>query len=384
MRIVRSHTLMTRPAPIEYPADWASRNVTLAHDWLTGMRGGENCLELLCNGFPEARVVTLIHAEKAISESINSHPISTSWLQRLPGIEARYRNFLPVFPLAVRGLPRAEGDLLISTSHCVAKAAPTAPGVPHLSYCFTPMRYAWLFYEEYFGTNPLKAAVLKPVLAALRSWDRRSASRVTRFIGISRHVQDRIQRFYGRESDLVYPPVDTHYYTVEETPREDFGLIVSALVPYKRVDLAVRTYTEHGWPLRVVGVGGDLERLRSLAGPSVELLEWQPREAIRDLYRSCSHLVFPGEEDFGIVPLEAQACGAPVIAFRRGGAMETVVDGETGIFFDAQTPEALAEAVERARATDWDPAHIRRHAEGFGMQAFIDGMQRCIQTHAPA
>ena len=373
---------MTEAPIVEYPAHWKSRRVTLAHDWLTGMRGGENCLELLCAGFPDARIMTLIHGANAVSDTINNRQIDTSWLQRVPGIQQRYRNFLPLFPMAMRGLPPADGDLLISTSHCVAKAAPARPEVPHLSYCFTPMRYAWLFYDEYFGSSPAKALVLKPILAALRRWDQQTAPRVTRFIGISKHVQARIQRFYGRESDLVYPPVDTHFYTPGTEPREEFDLIVSALVPYKRVDLAVRAYTERGWNLRVVGVGGDLERLRSVAGPTVQLLEWQTRDAIHELYRRCQHLIFPGEEDFGIVPLEAQACGTPVIAFARGGALETVIANETGVFFETQSVPDLMDAVERARAIDWDRAHIRGHAEGFGMQAFIDGIDRSIRTHA--
>ena len=369
---------MTTP-PYTMPANWASLRVALSHDWLTGMRGGERVLELLCEGFPDATLHALLYKQGSVSDTIARHTIRTSFLQSIPGIHLRYRYFLPLFPLAIAGLRAPPADLLISTSHCVAKALRVEPGTKHLCYCFTPMRYAWTFYGEYFGNNPLKKALLKPTLAALRSWDRSVSDRVDRFIGISRHVADRIHRCYGREADVVYPPVNTHFYTPGPAGDDGFDLMVSALVPYKRLDLAVEAYSQLGYPLKVVGTGTDRAALEAIAGPNVEFLGWQSDEQVRDLYRRCRFLVFPGEEDFGIVPVEAQACGKPVIAFERGATLESLVPGRTAIFFKDQTPASLLAAVETAKATRWDTNAIRANAERFSVQAFLDGLDQSIQ-----
>ena len=362
-----------------FPAAWSGLDVSLCHDWLTGMRGGERVLEVLCQGFPRAEIRTLIHHRAAISETINRHPITTSWMQHLPGINRYYRRLLPLFPLAIETLPRARGDWLISTSHCVAKGLRTAPGTRHLCYCFTPMRYAWTFFKEYFGGRPAAALVARPLLAALRAWDRRTAARVDHFVAISHHVRRRIETFYQREADVVYPPVDTQRYRPDGRPPGSFDLIVSALVPYKRIDLAVAAYTRAGMPLKIVGVGGERARLQAMAGPTVEFLGWQADDRVGDLYCGCRLLVFPGEEDFGIVPLEAQSCGRPVVAYARGGALETVVDGVSGVFFREQTEASLLSAVHACAAATWNPAAIRAHAERFGVQSFIDGMAAAME-----
>jgi glycosyltransferase involved in cell wall biosynthesis len=367
---------------IQFPEEWNALDVVLCHDWLTGMRGGERVLEILCRAFPRAPIYTLIHNPSALSPDILAHPVHTSFLQHIPAILRKYRYFLPLFPAAVNTLRPPRADLVISTSHCVAKSLRPAPGSRHLCYCFTPMRYAWCLYDEYFGKNPLKATVAKPVLAALRRWDRATASRVNRFVAISRHVRERIRTAYGRESDVVYPPVNTARCTPSNpatAPQSSFDLIVSALVPYKRVDLAVAAYNRMGHPLLIVGTGTEFDRIRRMAAANVQLLGWQPDEHVLELYRSCRLLVFPGEEDFGIVPLEAQACGKPVVAFRRGGALETLREGTTGVFFDAQTPDALSAAVQTCARTTWNSAAIRRHAEDFGHQAFIDGLAESIR-----
>ncbi len=365
-----------------YPAAWSSLRTVLGHDWLTGMRGGERVLELLADGFPGAPILTLLQHRTAISDRINRHPIQTSCLQRIPNIQERYRFLLPVFPLALKTLHTPPADLLITTSHCVIKGLPRPAGGRHLCYCFTPMRYAWLFFDLYFGGNPARKACAAPLLALLRAWDRRTNAGVDRFVGISRHVQDRIRRFYGRESDLVYPPVDTGRCTPDGRPPGDYDLIVSALVPYKRLDLAVRVYTRTGRKLKIAGIGGEAARLKAMAGPSVEFLGRLPDDAILDLYRGCRALVFPGEEDFGIVPVEAMACGRPVIAFARGGATETVADGISGVFFNEQTESSLREATERAGDIPWDPEAIRHHAQSFSEARFISGMadsiRRCL------
>lgn len=366
---------------VQYPAEWRGLKTALAHDWLTGMRGGEKCLELLCAGFPDAHLHCLIHRRGRVSQVIENRPIHTSILQRVPGIFQHYRYFLPMFPLAIRTAGRPDGDLLISTSHCAAKGLPVARHTRHLCYCFTPMRYAWTFHEEYFGSSPLKRALLAPPLAGLRVWDKANSANVDRFVAISRHVQDRIRRFYDRDADVVYPPADTNFYTPGENgAREDTDLVVSALVPYKRVDLAVDAYNESGRRLLVVGSGTEFDQLKAKARPNITFLGWQSDEQIRDLYRTCRFLVFPGEEDFGIVPVEAMACGLPVLAYRRGGVTETVVDQVTGSFFDEQSPAALNACRAAAEHLALDPSAIRRRAELFSQQAFVDGIAASIRA----
>lgn len=363
-----------------FPTTWKNLNTLLCHDWLTGMRGGERVLEILCEGFPSAPLYTLIHHSSAIADTINRHPIHTSWLQQIPGIAQHYRYLLPLFPAAMERFSPAPADLLISTSHCVAKNIRTSGNTAHLCYCFTPMRYAWLFHGEYLGANPLKRLAARPILAWLRRHDRATASRVTRFVAISRHVQARIKTFYGRDSDVVYPPVDLDRWTPDDRAPGSFDLVASALVPYKRIDLAIRAYTRMGRSLKVVGVGSELTHLKQMAGPTIEFLGWQSDEQLLDLYRSCRALIFPGEEDFGIVPLEVQACGRPVIAYGCGGALETVTDGVSGLFFQQQTVESLIEAVTRGEAAKWDPNAIRRNAERFGVATFIEGIDQSIRN----
>ena len=355
-------------------------NVALVHDWLTGMRGGERVLEILGGIYPQAPIYTLLCRKDAISQEIKRHQIHTSWLQHIPQIHKYYRYFLPLFPAAISSFRPPRADLVISTSHCVAKGIPLEPGTKHLCYCFTPMRYAWVFYEEYFGKNSIKKQVLDRVLASLRKWDYARNSNVTRFVAISEHVRQRIQKFYDRDADIVYPPVNTDYWHPGPgTPTGDFDLIVSALVPYKRVDLAIAAYNKLGTPLKIVGSGTEYERLRKEAQPNVKFLGWRPDAEIRELYRNCRCLVFPGEEDFGIVPVEAQACGRPVVAYGRGGALETVVAEKTGVFFNELTADSLAAAIQKCAEKIWDPLAIREHSEKFSTQNFINGITAAIE-----
>ncbi|MDD2239327.1 MAG: glycosyltransferase [Kiritimatiellae bacterium] len=359
-----------------------ARTVALAHDWLNGMRGGERCLDLICKEYPQADIYTLLYRPEQVSEAINHRTVHESGLARLPFFREHYRWFLPLFPRAIESfrLPPST-DLVLSTSHCVAKGIVPPPGAKHLCYCFTPMRYAWALQAAYFGRNRLKRAVLDRMLARLRTWDREASVRVDRFVAISRHVQARIREYYGRESEVVYPPVATQYFTPDERGGDDgYDVVVSALVPYKRVDLAVQAYTRTGHPLKVAGVGTDMEALRKIAGPNVIFLGRVPDEGVRELYRRCRFLVFPGEEDFGIVPLEAQACGKPVLAYGRGGLLETVVAGQTGVFFGEQTEDALIDAVARAQAMTWDASAIRAHAEQFSEARFLDGLRAQIEA----
>jgi glycosyltransferase involved in cell wall biosynthesis len=359
----------------------AGRRVVLGHDWLTGMRGGERVLQVLAEAFPDAPIATLLGDPASVSPALRAHPWIVSQLQRVPGACRHYRCLLPLMPLAASRLRLPPADLLLTTSHCVAKGFRPPPGAVHVCYCFTPMRYAWVCPDDYLGRG-LRRLCAAPLLAALRRWDRRSSRRVDRFVAISRAVAGRIERFYGRDCEVVHPPVDTDFFTPGPSGPSSpgtFDLLVSALVPYKRVDLAVRACTRAGRVLKVVGTGTEAARLRGLAGPTVEFLGWQTDAQIRDLYRACRLLVFPGEEDFGIVPLEAMACGKPVVAYARGGALETVRDGETGVLFARPDEESLLDALERAGRAAWDSASIRRHAETFGRARFEAGLAAALR-----
>lgn len=360
------------------PAD-AMERVVLVHDWLTGMRGGEKCLESACHRWPDAPLLTLLHRPGSVSPVIEDRPLLPSLLNRLPRVDRYYRFLLPLMPTAARWtVPDCE--LILSFSHCVAKSVRPPVGVPHVSYCFTPMRYAWHMRESYFKRGRLgrlKAETVNLLMARLRDWDRRTADRVTHFIAISKTVQDRIAECYNRDSVVIYPPVDTEFYTPSSERREDYYLVVSALAPYKRFDLAISACNRLGKKLVVIGSGQDAARLRALAGPTVSFLGWQPDSVIRDHFRTCRALLYPGEEDFGIVPLEAQACGAPVIAFARGGATETVralgeTQEPTGVFFPEQSVDSLMEAIGDFEAdfAAFDPRSARHHALAFRKERY--------------
>jgi len=350
--------------------------VALVHDWLTGMRGGEKCLEVLCRAFPQAKLYTLIHRKGSTSPAIESMAIHPSPLQRIPGVFRHYRHLLPLMPAAAGAWRIRDVDLVVSLSHCVAKSARVPAGVPHVCYCFTPMRYAWQgrdAYLESWSNRPIRQAAARLALNRLRDWDKAASSRVSHFVAISETIRDRIAACYQRDSLIIHPPVDTKFYhpAPVETPREDFYLIASALVPYKRIDQAVSYCGRTGRRLVVIGSGPERARLEAMAGPSVSFLGWQSDEAIRDHYRRSRALLFPGEEDFGIVPVEALACGAPVIALRRGGAAETV-DAACGRFYDEPTEEALGAAIEawEADGRPHDPTRARARAEAFALPVF--------------
>ena len=342
--------------------------VALVHDWLTGMRGGEKVLEVLCEIHPTADLFTLIHRRGSVSPTIERLGPRTSWLQYLPGIQRYYRACLPVFPFAIEQFDLDGYDFVISTSHCVAKSVIHPGRAPHLCYCFTPMRYAWDQFDAYFGPARLgdvRSRLMRTVMTRLARWDARTAGRVDRYVAISQHVARRIGRYYNREAAVVYPPVDTTFYHPDGGSPEPWVLMVTALVPYKRVDVGIEACRLAGVPLKIVGDGPDRRRLERSTGPDVELLAPQSGEGLRSLYRRASAVLLPGEEDFGIVPVEAQACGRPVVALGRGGALETVVNDVTGVLVADATAEAFAAGIERVRSRAFDAAGIRRHAMQF-------------------
>src|SRR5262245_51439315 len=356
--------------------------VALVHDWLTGMRGGERVLESVLGLFPQAEIFALVHVPGSVTPTIEARPIRTSFLQRLPGAPRRFRQYLPLFPLAVSRFDLRGYDLVLATSHCVAVGARPPAGAAHVVYCFTPMRYAWAFEGAYVGrVPPLARGALRAALAALRRWDCAAGRRAGHLGCISRHVAARIRRVWGREARVVYPPVRTELFRPAEPGAiGDAYLCVSALTPYKRVDIAVDACTRLGRRLDVIGTGPELRRLRRRAGPTVRFLGWQPDETVRQAVARCRAFLFPGEEEFGIAPLEATAAGRPVIAYGRGALTETTVDGATGLFFREQTVPALVEALERSEVTGWDPEKIRVHALRFGEEAFHTEMGTFVAT----
>ena len=365
--------------------------VALVHDWLTGMRGGEKVLEVLCRVYPDADVLTLFHVRGSVSPVIERLRPRTSLLQAVPGVERFYRYCLPLFPFAIEQFDLDRYDLVVSTSHCAAKSVVKTGRARHLCYCFTPMRYAWDQFEEYFGeprVGRVMNRVLRPVLKALARWDASTAGRVDRYVAISQHVATRIRRHYNRDASVVYPPVDTSFFCPDETVvPEDFLLIVSALVPYKRIDLAIAASRLSGMPLRIVGDGPEraaLTRLANAPGGDVQLLGPLPDGDVRGLYRRAAAVLLPGEEDFGIAPVEAQACGRPIVALARGGALETVIDGVTGVLVPDPTPEAFAAGITRAAAIPFDSRAIRAHAVKFDRAVFEQSIQSAIESMARA
>jgi glycosyltransferase involved in cell wall biosynthesis len=350
------------------------------------MRGGERCLEVFCELFPEAPLFTLLHVPGTVTPVIERRRIVTSFIQSLPSARTAYRRYLPLFPAAVRGLDVRGYDLVVSLSHCVAKSVRVAAGALHLSYCFTPMRYVWDLYDDYFGARagPLTRALMPPVAAALRRFDRRTDG-VDHFVAISGHIADRIRRVYGRGADVIHPPVSTERFAVAEGAGE-FYLIVSALAPYKRVDLAVAAASRLQRRLLVVGSGPEERRLRARAGPTVEFLGWRSDSEVAALFTRCRAVLFPAVEDYGIVPLEAAAAGRPTIALGRGGALETMiglddpVQPPTAVFFGEQTVDAVVAAMRTFEATEsrFDPIALRARAEMFDRARFKERVSEYV------
>ncbi len=359
--------------------------VAIVHDWLTGMRGGEKVLDAICELYPEAVIYTLVHVKGSVSERIESHPIHCSAVQRLPKAGEFYRQYLPLFPMMIETFDLDRYDLVISSSHCAAKSVIRSASATHVCYCHSPMRYAWDQFDSYFGpaqVGPVRSRLLRPVLAHLARWDAATAHRVDRFLANSQYVAGRIRRYYNRGSTVVHPPVDTIFYrrpaSALPQPFQPTFLIVSALVPYKRLDVAIAACRKVGAGLKIVGRGPEESRLRALSTSEVDFLGWRTNEEIRDLYREATAVLLPGTEDFGMVPVEAQACGTPVVALGHGGACETVQDGVTGILVANDSVDAFADGLERVRSLERDPDACRAHAERFSRAHFMTNFQHAV------
>ena len=356
-------------------------SIALIHDWLVTMRGGERALEAMCELYPDARLCTLVHRKGSCSGTIESMDIRTSPIQDLPFGLSHYQYYLPLFPAAIRTFNLSKFDIVISSSHAAAKGVRVSSKALHFCYCYTPMRYIWDQYDAYFGPGraPLPSRLaMRLMLGPLRRWDVQTARKVDYFIAISRNVQERIRRIYRRESVVIYPPVDVGRFSASD--RDDgYFLVVSALVPYKRVDLAVEAFNSLGEKLLVIGTGPELKHLQSMAKKNIEFLGWVGEEALPRYYQGCRALIFPGEEDFGIVPVEAMASGKPVIAYGKGGALETVIEGKTGLLFREQTAEGLREAVKKLPSLSTDPPAIRAESLRFDAPRFKERLAEFIQ-----
>jgi glycosyltransferase involved in cell wall biosynthesis len=358
--------------------------VAIVHDWLTGMRGGEKVLDAICELYPGARLFTLVHLPGRVSPRIESRPMTRSLVNWLPKSGDLYRHYLPLFPTVVELFDLDGYDLVISSSHCAVKSVIRSATATHVCYCHSPMRYAWDQFGAYFGPEQvgrLRSRLFRPVLARLARWDAATAGRVDRFLANSQYVAGRIRRYYNRGSTVVHPPVDTTFYqppALAAHIADPFFLMVTALVPYKRVSVAIDACRQAGARLKIVGRGPEESRLRMAAGPDVEFLGWRSDEDIRDLYRAATAVLLPGTEDFGMVPVEAQACATPVVALGTGGARETVVDGQTGILVDDPSVEAFADGLRRVRTLNIDHRAIRAHAEQFSRERFMAAFQRAV------
>ena len=346
--------------------------VAIVHDWLNQMGGAEGVLETLVEMFPDAPVFTTIYWRRGMPIRYQNWNIRPTWLDHAPFIYRYHQPYLPLYPTAVESIDLRGYDLIISNKSGFCHGIRTDPQQLHIDYCLTPTRYVWDYagYAAREGFRGVIGMLMGPVIRWLQSWDQRAADGVDHFVAISREVQARIARFYERDSTIIYPPVNTDRYRPSPDPPGDYFLVVSRLVPYKRIDLAVRTCSDLGLPLVVGGGGRDRAALEAIAGPTVRFVGHVPDDELGDLLARCRAFIFPGYEDFGITPVEAQAAGRPVIAYAAGGALDTIVDGETGILFHEQTPESLADAIRRLDSTSFDSVAIRHSAERFSVSRF--------------
>jgi glycosyltransferase involved in cell wall biosynthesis len=346
-------------------------NLALVHDWLNQRGGAEDVLEALVALYPDSPIYTSIYAPDLMPAAYQQWDIRTQWLDWLPGIHTHHQPYLPLYPLGWDGVELSDYDVVLSNKSGFCHGVGYSENTLHICYCLAPTRYVWQL-NSYIAREGLGRAAqlgLRPLIAALKRWDYAASQRVHHFIAISSEIRQRIQTYYHRDSVVIYPPVDTSRFQ-PPTEIEDYYLVVSRLIPYKRIDLAVQAATRLGVPLKIGGKGRDLERLQAMAGPTVEFLGYVSDEQLPDLMARCKAFLFPGLEDFGITPVQAQAAGRPVIAFAGGGALDTVIPGRTGELFQEMTVECLMKVMQSFDASIYDPAVIRAYAERFDTQVF--------------
>jgi glycosyltransferase involved in cell wall biosynthesis len=360
--------------------------LAIVHDYLNQMGGAERVLKVLHEIFPEAPIYTSIYAPRLVDPAFQRMDIRTSFMQRLPLVHTNHQVFLPFFPFAFESLDLRRYDVVLSMSSAWAKNVLTRPETCHVCYCLTPMRFGWSFDDYAAGERITgwQRGVLAPLMTALRLWDVAGANRVDHFAAISSVVTRRIQKFYRREAAVIHPPVETAAYAAAGRAAKDEGyfLVVSRLIPYKRVDLAIEACNRLKAPLKIIGLGRDWARLQALAGPTVEFLGGVDDATMRRYLWGCRAFVFPGEEDFGIAPVEAMAAGKPVVAYAAGGALDTVIEGVSGLFFARPTADSLAAALEQVADRSWDPAAITAHASHFDVRTFKSQMWRFVEAKA--
>lgn len=357
--------------------------VALVHDWLTAMGGAERVLETLVKLYP-ADLFTLVKNTKNLKGTpFEELEIKTSFIQKLPKAEKKYRSYLPLFPLAIEQFDLSAYDLVISSSHSTAKGVLTHADQMHICYCHTPMRYAWDLYQQYLKEARLKSGVkgivAKCFLHYLRMWDAHSSARVNAYLANSQYVARRIKQLYNQQAEVIYPPVDLNFYSLKEE-KEDYYLTISRMVPYKKMDLIVDAFAAMpDKKLVVIGEGPEEDKIKGKATKNIEILPFQERENLKKYLQNAKAFVFTSIEDFGILPVEAQGCGTPVIALAKGGALETVIENKTGIFFPEQTVSSLQEAVQKFEKVTFDPQAIRRHAEQFREEVFKEKFQAAVR-----
>jgi glycosyltransferase involved in cell wall biosynthesis len=358
--------------------------IAIVHDFLLKLGGAERVLKCLSDLFPEAPIYTLLYDESKVGSDFPASRIRTSFLQKYPSfIRRRFKYLLPKMPQAVEEWDFNEFDIVISSSNSFAHGIITPPHVTHICYCHSPMRYAWDWSHEYlkeqsFGRT--KEMIARRIIHQLRIWDRTAADRPDVILANSKNTQSRITKYWNQKSEIVYPPVDTSRFKAS-THQDDYFLIVSAITPFKKIDLAVEAFNQNGLPLKIVGEGSQLSHLKSIANSNIEFLGHLSDEEITELYQNCRAFIFPGEEDFGITPAETMACGKPVIALNKGGVTETVIPDQTGIFFDEPTVNSLNSAISKFSEAEFDPQIIRQRAEEFGEEKFITQMKGIIEQY---
>jgi glycosyltransferase involved in cell wall biosynthesis len=355
--------------------------LALVHDWLNQIGGAEDVLEALVNMYPESPIYTSIYWRDKMPAYWQGWDLHTLWIDRLPRIHQKYQLYLPFYPLAWSQLDLSDFDMVLSNKSGFCHGLYTGKNTLHICYCLAPTRYVWQFQAYMERENIPKPIrwLLRPLIQFLKGWDYRAAQRVDHFIAISTEIQERIRQFYGRESEIIFPPVEVVDRFRPAPVYEDYFLSVGRLIPYKRVDLAIEACNRLGLPLKIAGRGRDLERLKSLAGPTIEFLGYVPDAELPDLFARAKAFIFPGLEDFGITPVQSQAAGRPVIAFQGGGALDTVIAGKTGEFFPEQTVEALVKVLEKFDASAYNPMDCRAHALKFDRSVFNQQLSAYIE-----